>query len=307
MRLVVVVGLLWFVVVAAATTTSTSPTNPSFVLPPPSPLAGAKTYKMKYGNRGMNQPCIDLRTTRCYITSQNHGYAVDSNSLPEGWKTMFMNANDMSNEGIIHTSKKIFSVQFHPEAAGGPYDTDFLFSDFLEMCDTDPRAVKTTVTLVSPTAYIRPVVHKVLLLGSGGLSIGQAGEFDYSGSQAIKALKEQNKEVILINPNIATVQTSKGMADKTYFLPVDAATVIDVIKKERPDSIILSMGGQTALNTGVELTEMGALEKYGVQVLGTPIPAIVMTEDREVFAKMLQFGPVHPMLGMTFILNFLRS
>ena len=119
---------------------------------------------------------------------------------------MFMNANDMSNEGIIHTSKKIFSVQFHPEAAGGPYDTDFLFSDFLEMCDTDPRAVKTTVTLVSPTAYIRPVVHKVLLLGSGGLSIGQAGEFDYSGSQAIKALKEQNKEVILINPNIATVQ-----------------------------------------------------------------------------------------------------
>ena len=236
----------------------------------------------------MNQPCIDLRTTRCYITSQNHGYAVDSNSLPEGWKTMFMNANDMSNEGIIHTSKKIFSVQFHPEAAGGPYDTDFLFSDFLEMCDTDPHAVKTTVTLVSPTAYIRPVVHKVLLLGSGGLSIGQAGEFDYSGSQAIKALKEQNKEVILINPNIATVQTSKGMADKTYFLPVDAATVIDVIKKERPDSIILSMGGQTALNTGVELTEMGAFEKYGVQVLGTPIPAIVMTEDREVFAKMLQ-------------------
>ena len=136
---------------------------------------------MKYGNRGMNQPCIDLRTTRCYITSQNHGYAVDSNSLPEGWKTMFMNANDMSNEGIIHTSKKIFSVQFHPEAAGGPYDTDFLFKDFLDNCDTDPKSIKTCVTLVSPTAYIRPIVHKVLLLGSGGLSIGQAGEFDYSG------------------------------------------------------------------------------------------------------------------------------
>ena len=181
--------------------------------------AGGKTYKMKYGNRGMNQPCIDLRTTRCYITAQNHGYAVDSDSLPDEWRTMFMNANDMSNEGIIHTSKKIFSVQFHPEAAGGPMDTAFLFETFLENCDR--ASSNSGVTLVSPTAYNRPIVHKVLLLGSGGLSIGQAGEFDYSGSQAIKALKEQNIEVVLINPNIATVQTSKGMADKTYFQPVN--------------------------------------------------------------------------------------
>ena len=94
---------------------------------------GGKTYKMKYGNRGMNQPCIDLRTTKCYITPQNHGYAVDSDSLPENWKTLFLNANDMSNEGIIHTSKPFFSAQFHPEACGGPQDTAFLFGDFINM------------------------------------------------------------------------------------------------------------------------------------------------------------------------------
>ena len=126
----------------------------------------------------MNQPCIDLRTTRCYITAQNHGYAVDSDSLPSGWKTMFMNANDMSNEGIIHVSKKIFSVQFHPEAAGGPMDTAFLFETFLEQCDT--TNVTSGVTLVSPTAYNRPIVHKVLLLGSAACPSG-SWRFDYSG------------------------------------------------------------------------------------------------------------------------------
>ena len=141
---------------------------------------GAKTYKMKYGNRGMNQPCIDLRTTKCYITSQNHGYAVDSSSLPaKEWKTLFLNANDLSNEGIIHTSKPFFSVQFHPEACGGPYDTKFLFTNFIEMVrGTVPERV-----LVSPALYERSAIRKVLLIGSGGLSIGQAGEFDYSGSQ----------------------------------------------------------------------------------------------------------------------------
>eukprot|EP00949_MAST-11_sp_MAST-11-sp1_P004227 g4227.t1 len=246
--------------------------------------AGASTYKMKYGNRGMNQPCIDLRTTRCYITPQNHGYAVDSYSLPDEWQTLFVNANDMSNEGIIHTSKPFFSVQFHPEAAGGPEDTDFLFDSFMHTVKGNPSPV----SLVSPTMYIRPRVHKVLLLGSGGLSIGQAGEFDYSGSQAIKALKEEGKEVILVNPNIATVQTSSGMADKVYFQPVTAKVCEKVIEKEQPDSIILSMGGQTALQVGIALHESGVLKKHNVQILGTPVDAIVATEDREVFAQKLR-------------------
>jgi carbamoyl-phosphate synthase/aspartate carbamoyltransferase len=244
---------------------------------------GAKTYKMKYGNRSMNQPCVDLRTGQCYITPQNHGYAVDSDSLPEGWSTLFINANDMSNEGIIHSHKKIFSVQFHPEACGGPTDTEFLFETFLN----NVRGTTEKIKLIDPLMYNRPQVQKILLLGSGGLSIGQAGEFDYSGSQAIKALKEEGKEVILVNPNIATVQTSVGMADKVYFQPVTKDMVISIIEKEKPDSIILSMGGQTALNVGVELYESGALEEHNVQVLGTPIPVIVTTEDREEFAKRL--------------------
>ncbi|CAM9934724.1 unnamed protein product, partial [Phaeothamnion confervicola] len=134
-------------------------------------------------------------------------------------------------------------------------------------------------------------VEQLLLLGSGGLSIGQAGEFDYSGSQAIKALKEEGIEVVLVNPNIATVQTSKHLGgaspDRTYFLPVRADVVREIIKKERPDGIVVSMGGQTALNVGVELFKNGTLEKYNVRVMGTPIPAIIATEDRDEFAKKL--------------------
>ncbi len=128
---------------------------------------------------------------------------------------------------------------------------------------------------------------KVLLLGSGALKIGEAGEFDYSGSQAIKALKEEGIETVLINPNIATVQTSDGFADKVYFLPVTREFVERVIEKERPDGILLSFGGQTALNCGVDLYEAGVLEKYNVKVLGTPVQAIKDTEDRELFVKKL--------------------
>ena len=130
-------------------------------------------------------------------------------------------------------------------------------------------------------------IKKVLILGSGALKIGQAGEFDYSGSQALKALREEGIETILINPNIATVQTSEGVADKIYFLPVTPFFVEKVIEKERPQGILLSFGGQTALNCGVEIFEKGVLEKYGVKVLGTPVQAIMDTEDRELFVKKL--------------------
>ena len=128
---------------------------------------------------------------------------------------------------------------------------------------------------------------KVLLLGSGALKIGEAGEFDYSGSQALKALKEEGIETVLINPNIATVQTSEGFADKIYFLPVTPLFVRKVIEKERPDGIMLAFGGQTALNCGVTLYQDGVLEEYGVDVLGTPVQAIMDTEDRELFVERL--------------------
>ncbi|CAD7946653.1 unnamed protein product [Amoebophrya sp. A120] len=243
--------------------------------------AGATTYKMKFGNRGMNQPCVDLRTLRCYITPQNHGFAVDSASLPADWSPFFVNGNDDSNEGIIHRVKPWFSVQFHPEACGGPTDTSFLFTQFI---DTIMNSGSLPLSLMP---YRRPQqgYKKVLVLGSGGLSIGQAGEFDYSGSQCIKALKEAGVESILINPNIATVQTSAGLADKVYFLPVTPQFVEEVIKKEEPDGIFCTFGGQTALNCAVQMFENGIFEKYGVTVLGTPISAIIMTEDREKFAE----------------------
>src|SRR5436190_6551804 len=130
-------------------------------------------------------------------------------------------------------------------------------------------------------------LRKVLVLGAGALKIGQSGEFDYSGSQALKALREEGTATVLVNPNIATVQTSKLLADQVYLLPVTAFFVEKIIEKERPDGVLLSFGGQTALNCGIELFHKRVLEKYNVTILGTPISAIVLTEDREAFAQHL--------------------
>ncbi|KAG8459868.1 hypothetical protein KFE25_014431 [Diacronema lutheri] len=270
--------------------------------------AGASTYKLPYGNRGQNQPASCTLNGACYITPQNHGYALDATALPSGWKELFVNRNDGSNEGIYHESKPFFTAQFHPEAKCGPSDTNFLFDVFTRaMVATKagrPFSLREAFEQEAPPVLSPPVptVRKVLLLGSGGLSIGQAGEFDYSGSQAIKALKEEGLEVVLINPNIASVQTNSlemdvrpadvdggtfGGADRTYLLPVTLEYVEAVIERERPDSIILSMGGQTGLNCGIELDAKGVLAKYGVQVLGTPVDVIIATEDRGIFSDKL--------------------
>lgn len=255
--------------------------------------AGAKTSKMKYGNRGHNIPCTDALSGRCYITSQNHGFQVDSASLPARWKELFKNANDGSNEGIYCEDKPFFSVQFHPESAPGPRDTEFLFDVFLrnvEDCVKMNSLVPVQMHEGEGEDNDRRVpcakVSKVVILGSGGLSIGQAGEFDYSGSQAIKALKEEGIYTILINPNIATIATSKGLADKVYFLPVTPEFVRKVIKYENPDGIYVTFGGQTALNVGVKLKNEFA--QLGVRVLGTPIDTIITTEDRQLFASAME-------------------
>ncbi|KAJ3372469.1 hypothetical protein GGF31_001910 [Allomyces arbusculus] len=252
--------------------------------------AGAQTQKLKFGNRGHNIPCTDMLTGRCHITSQNHGYAVVASTLPTGWEELFVNANDGSNEGIQHTSLPFFSVQFHPESTPGPRDTEYLFDKFIanvQRCAeagklvAEPRPAVLAKDMPSKRVHVR----KVLVLGSGGLSIGQAGEFDYSGSQAIKALKEEGIYTILINPNIATIQTSSGLADKVYFLPVTPQFVRKVIQYERPDGIYVTFGGQTALNVGVQMKDEFA--SLGVKVLGTQISTIEVTEDRDLFASAL--------------------
>ena len=244
--------------------------------------AGAETYKLKYGHRSHNQPVREIGTNRCYITSQNHGYAVDSKTLPADWEPLFVNMNDGSNEGIRHKTNPWMSAQFHPEACSGPTDTEWMFDEFVRMLRPTPQPLPHR-----EGAGEGLMCKKVLLLGSGALKIGQAGEFDYSGAQALKALKEEGIHSVLVNPNIATVQTSKDVADTVYFQPVTPEFVERVIEKERPDGILLSFGGQTALNCGVELYEKGVLEKHGVKVLGTPVQAIIDTEDRDLFVKRL--------------------
>lgn len=266
---------------------------------------GHKIKKMKYGNRGHNIPvCLWTTETRnCgFITSQNHGYMTIEEekdlNVPENNYHYFKNVNDNSNEGLV--GNNVFSVQFHPEARAGPDDTTFLFDVFLNRCyNSYPKPsykhslkqVLTTMvenTMKTPYTITNKTCKKILLLGSGGLSIGQAGEFDYSGTQAIKSFKEEDLEVILVNPNIATIQTSKGFADKVYYDPVTPHYIKQIIEKERPDGIALSFGGQTALNCGVKLYEDGVIGKdSGIHILGTPVDAIQITEDRDMFRKML--------------------
>ena len=211
--------------------------------------AGAKTYKLKYGHRSHNQPVRRVDSNQCFITSQNHGFAVDDTTLPHDWEPLFVNMNDHSNEGIRHRSKPWMSAQFHPEACSGPVDTEFLFDEFAKLLEDSklPRQQEEP-TIDEPnnpptcqSSSLRPI-KKVLLLGSVALKIGQAGEFDYSGSQALKALKEEGIQTILVNPNIATVQTSKGVADTVYFQPVQPDFVEHIIEKERPDRTQLWRG-----------------------------------------------------------------
>jgi carbamoyl-phosphate synthase / aspartate carbamoyltransferase / dihydroorotase len=259
--------------------------------------AGAHVKRMKYGNRGHNIPCNLIGTKKCYITSQNHGYEVITSDLRENsnWTDLFVNCNDNTNEGIINTEQPYFSVQFHPEARAGPQDTEFLFNIFVECCkqpdrfNVYERVYETIVPKDGPTSRVTVMhkgINKVLILGSGGLSIGQAGEFDYSGSQAIKAYKEEGIEVVLINPNIATIQTSKGLADKIYYLPITKEYVKQVIDKEKPDGISLSFGGQTALNCGIQLHAAGYLE--GVEILGSSLQTVMDAEDRKRFKNILE-------------------
>jgi carbamoyl-phosphate synthase/aspartate carbamoyltransferase/dihydroorotase len=269
--------------------------------------AGGQTYKLPYGNRGANLPVgfsptiPELCADHAFITSQNHGYAVDPSTLDETWTPLFVNLNDRSNEGLLSKTHPWFSVQFHPEAHGGPRDTVWLFETFRRLVDEAySQGRNTPISPLAALLHTKPALHlglplsappayrKVLILGSGGLSIGQAGEFDYSGSQAIKAFKATGLTTVIMNPNVATIQTTADghLADKVYSLPVTPEWVIQVIEKEAPDCIAVSFGGQTALNCAVALADY--LEEHSVEVLGTPLEAIRVTEDREAFKALVE-------------------
>ncbi len=154
----------------------------------------------------------------------------------------------------------------------------------------------------------RADVRKVVMVGSGGLSIGQAGEFDYSGSQAMKALREEGIDAVLINPNIATWQTSHQLASEVYFLPISVDYVAYVLEKERPDGILLTFGGQSALNVGIELDRMGLLDRLGVKVLGTPIRTLEVSEDRDLFVQALKGNRSFPFAhGFRTLIPLLRD
>ena len=204
---------------------------------------GASIYKLKYGHRSHNQPVRMVGTEKCFITSQNHGYAVADDTLGADWEPFFVNMNDGTNEGIRHKTKPFFSAQFHPEACSGPTDTEFIFDKFVELA-LGSEVIRLKMLTNKRVLKMKEDIKKVLLLGSGALKIGEAGEFDYSGSQALKAIKEEGIRTVLINPNIATVQTSEGVADTVYFLPVTPFFVEKVIAKERPDGILLALAGR---------------------------------------------------------------
>ena len=245
---------------------------------------GGKTYKLKFGHRGANHPVRNEITKRVEITSHNHGFAVDPDSLNlNEIDITHVNLNDQTLEGFRHRNHPVFCVQYHPEAAPGPHDSHYLFDDFMiegTLPWTRERGPAIGVPQPMPR---RNDLHRILIIGSGPIIIGQACEFDYSGTQAAKALRADGYEVILVNSNPATIMTDPDLADKTYVEPLTAPYVEEIIRRERPDALLSTVGGQTGLNLSVELAEAGVLDKYGVELIGAKIDAIKKAEDRLLF------------------------
>jgi len=247
--------------------------------------AGASTSRLPFGHHGANHPVKDLETRAVHITSQNHEFQVDADSLPAGGDFFVSqrNLNDGSVEGLAHRGRPVFSVQYHPEGCPGPQDNQHLYDRFIEMV----RAGRPVTKAARPaTAASRP--RKVLILGSGPIVIGQAAEFDYAGTQACKALREEGIETVLVNSNPATIMTDEEVADRVYLEPLTVESVERVIARERPDALLPTLGGQTGLNLATELANAGVLDRYGVRTLGAGIDTIRKAEDRQAFKEMLE-------------------
>src|SRR6202140_410990 len=244
--------------------------------------AGARTSRLRFGHHGGNHPVLDLRTGRVSMTAQNHEFEVDGDSLPasSGFPVSHRNLHDGSVEGLVHDHLPVRTVQYHPEGAPGPQDNQVIFDEFLDLIAGRQAA---PITVFEPVR--RPT--SVLVIGSGPIVIGQAAEFDYAGTQACKALREEGVRTILVNSNPATIMTDQEVADRVYIEPLTATTLEAVIARERPDGVLATLGGQTALNLAVELEQRGVLDRFGVRVLGTSLAAIRQAEDRAAFKRLL--------------------
>ncbi len=258
---------------------------------------GATTSRLRFGHHGGNHPVRDLVTGQVFVTSQNHEFQVDGESVPpgSGWFVSERNLNDQSVEGLRHATLPVLAVQYHPEGCPGPQDRQPLFDEFLSSC-RDHRAGRARPP-VGPRAPVPAPAppRSVLVLGSGPIVIGQAAEFDYAGTQACQALREEGVRVILVNSNPATIMTDEESADRVYLEPLTVEAVSRVIERERPEGLLASLGGQTALNLAVALDDQGVLARWGVRVLGTPLEAVRDGEDRERFrARMLALGEPLP-------------
>jgi len=262
---------------------------------------GAEIIRLPFGQRGVNHPCLEHTTGEILITSQNHGYASEEESLNKILKKNPLERElyvshrslfDNSVEGFASTDHFVAAVQFHPEAFPGPKDATKFFAEVNEFLKNGPAAKVDTEKLIAMKNIkggIKKDVpyKKILLIGSGPIKIGQASEFDYSGTQACKALKEIGIDVILLNSNPATIMTDADMAFQTYIEPITKETIKKIIEKENVDAVLSTMGGQTALNTCVELEEDGWLSSKGVALLGARVDTIKKTEDRDLFSKEL--------------------
>ena len=262
---------------------------------------GAKILRLPFGQRGITHPCLEHETGRVLITSQNHGFAVDesslfplfrNNSLGRELFVSYRSLFDRSVEGLATTDHFLRSVQFHPEGNPGPKDADSFFEEIRTYLEQKPfsRKVLTSSKLI-PVPPLQKNLRKkipyqrILIIGPGPIKIGQASEFDYSGTQALKALRDIGLDVVLLNSNPATIMTDPEMAFRTYIEPITLENVRKIIVKEKIDAILSTMGGQTALNLCLELEKLGDLT---IPILGANQHTIQRTEDRDLFSKELE-------------------
>ena len=229
--------------------------------------------KLKFGHHGANHPVREERTGVISITSQNHGYAVDADSLPPDLRITHVNLNDGTVEGLEHRSRPVFAIQYHPEAAP---------------VRTTPSTCSTASSTPWSSMPKRTDIARILMLGAGPIVIGQACEFDYSGTQACKALREDGYQVVLLNSNPATIMTDPEIADRTYVEPITLPVLEQILARERPDAVLTTLGGQTALNLAVSAAEAGMFERYGVEMLGADLATIQRAENREQFRSLMQ-------------------